>query len=474
MRRSSIRRLATASAALAAAALVLTASGPGWSQILDPGSRAYASPCRSHAAVQDSRPFRYAVPPPVVKRSWYFAEGTTAYGFEEYICVQNPAPQAATVQAKYMMSAALGSIDGEPFVLEAFSRATINVADMVPAADVSVRIDADADVVCERSMYWGGRIEGHDSIGVTAPSSRWYLAEGCTNYGFEEYLAIQNPSSSGSTVTITYNTGAGPRIASPVTVEARSRRTIRVNDFVPGENVSISLSATRPVVAERSMYWDGRRGGHASIGTTAPAGQWFLAEGSTKWGFDTYILVQNPTGADATVRMTFLTEAGPVQGPDLSVKAGSRQTLDARSVIGSADFSTSVNSKTPIICERAMYWNNGTGKAGHDTIGVKQSAYNCYLAEGTTLYGFETYLLIANPNPEPNDVVVQYMTPHGVDPGGTVTIAPYSRTTIDVNAAEPGTDVSIQVSGNYRIAAERAMYWNRRGGGHDSIGYMSD
>jgi len=28
--------------------------------------------------------------------------------------------------------------------------------------------------------------------------------------------------------------------------------------------------------------------------------------------------------------------------------------------------------------------------------------------------------------------------------------------------------------GNLKIAAERAMYWNGRGGGHDSIGYMYD
>jgi len=60
-------------------------------------------------------------------------------------------------------------------------------------------------------MYWGGRIEGHDSIGVTEPSTHWYLAEGCTNYGFEEYVSIQNPGSSSSKVTFTYTPRPGRR-----------------------------------------------------------------------------------------------------------------------------------------------------------------------------------------------------------------------------------------------------------------------
>lgn len=324
-------------------------------------------------------------------------------------------------------------------------------------------------------MYWGGRIEGHDSIGVTEPSTHWYLAEGCMNYGFEEYVSIQNPGSSSSKVTFTYNTPAGPKKRQPFSVAPRSRKTIKVNDDVAPGDVSVKVSATVAVVAERSMYWDGRRGGHDSIGTSDPAEQWFLAEGSTKWGFDTFILVQNPSTKDARVKMIFLTDTGPVDAPPLEVKAGTRQTVNPRALVGNADFSTSIKSDVSIICERSMYWNNGTGKAGHDTIGVKEATYNCFLAEGTTLYGFETFVLIANPNNVENSVQVTYLTPGGVEPRvEPVVIPPYSRTTISVNADLPGRDVSIMLVGTEKIVAERAMYWNGRGGGHDSIGYMSN
>jgi len=52
-------------------------------------------------------------------------------------------PFDATVRAVYMMPADKGQKAGEPFVLQADSRATINVGDVTPGTDVSVRVDAD-------------------------------------------------------------------------------------------------------------------------------------------------------------------------------------------------------------------------------------------------------------------------------------------------------------------------------------------
>ena len=42
------------------------------------------------------------------------------------------------------------------------------------------------------------------------------------------------------------------------------------------------------------MYKNSRQMGHDSIGTTRPATDYYLAEGTTDWGFTTYVLVQNP------------------------------------------------------------------------------------------------------------------------------------------------------------------------------------
>ena len=72
--------------------------------------------------------------------TWYLSEGSTDWGFEEFVCVQNPTPSNGVVQARYMLSNGGGQIISVPFTLPAYSRATINVADVVPGADVAVRV----------------------------------------------------------------------------------------------------------------------------------------------------------------------------------------------------------------------------------------------------------------------------------------------------------------------------------------------
>ena len=68
-----------------------------------------------------------------------------------------------------------------------------------------------------------------------------------------------------------------------------------------------------PVIPERAMYRNNRREGHDSTGTTAPSRDYYLAEGTTNWGFKTYVLVQNPNNARNTVTVTYMTPKGPVQ-----------------------------------------------------------------------------------------------------------------------------------------------------------------
>ena len=240
---------------------------------------------------------------------------------------------------------------------------------------MSVRVDADQDIICERSMYWNNRIEGTDSIGVMEPAQRGFFPRAAPTTGSRNTSAFRTRPTPTATVNITYNTTTGPRNRQPLQVPAKSRQTIRVNDEVEPTSVSTVVNSDKQIVAERAMYWDGRRGGHASIGTASPANSWFLAEGSTNWGFDTFVLIQNPSTKPTTVSVNFLTTDGPVPMKPFVVGAGSRYTINARDEIGSQDFSTSVTATEPITCERSMYWNNGTGKAGHDTIGVTKATY---------------------------------------------------------------------------------------------------
>jgi len=145
----------------------------------------------------------------------------------------------------------------------------VNVGNLCPDTwDVSTKVESNIPVIAERSMYWGGRAEGHDSVGVTSTSNTWYLAEGSTAGGFETWVLVQNPNSTPVRVTLTFMTEEGEK-SGPENVEipANGRKSFNVKDYLPDTwSVSTKVSATGGIIVERSMYWNNRTGGHEAAG----------------------------------------------------------------------------------------------------------------------------------------------------------------------------------------------------------------
>jgi hypothetical protein len=159
--------------------------------------------------------------------------------------------------------------------IPAGSRSTFNVGRFVTTYDVSTKVtSSDGNVICERAMYWGDRIGGHDSRGVTAPAPTWYLAEGATDGGFETWLLVQNPGTDAVHVDIAFQTEAGevaPAELQGVPIPAGSRSTFNVGNYVMTYDVSTRVTASDGnVICERAMYWGDRIGGHDSIGYAPP------------------------------------------------------------------------------------------------------------------------------------------------------------------------------------------------------------
>jgi serine protease len=403
-------------------------------------------------------------------RTWYLAEGSTNHGFEEWILIQNPGMSATNAEITLMTPG--GPVDPYPVRVEPSSRVTVRVNDIVSGTDVSAKVTSERDIICERAMYWGDRIEGTDSIGVQSPSFAWHLAEGTTDYGFQTFLLVQNPSARAAQVNVTYLTPEGPVEKDPFIIDANSRYSINVADDLPAREMSFEVVSDQRVICERSMYWDGMRGGHVSIGTDSPTREWYLAEGSTDWGFDEYVLLGNPGGEDATVEITYMTPSGPVPRGALELPAGSRETITVNEELPGKDVSVKVEADRGVIAERAMYWDNGTGKAGHCSIGVPQPRTENFLAEGSTNWGFDEWILVQNPNDEACQVGVDYNTSGGLIPRAGFHLAGNSRVTIHVNEDVPLTDTSARVYSDLPVIAERAMYWNSKGAGHVSQGLL--
>lgn len=200
---------------------------------------------------------------------------------------------------------------------------------------------------------------------------------------------------------------------------------------------------------------------------------WFLAEGCTLDGMETWVLVMNPNDVPATVGLTFMTENGPVAGPSAVLPPMTRQTWMANQYVSSYDVSTEVTSNQPVVAERAMYGNNRTW--AHDSIGVTYTAEEWLLAEGATAQGFETFVLVQNPNPDPVTLDITFMTNDRQVPGPlNYSLAGHSRVTFYANQFLTDTNVSTMViATGGEVIAERAVYGLSRPWmwGTDSIGY---
>jgi hypothetical protein len=318
---------------------------------------------------------------------WYFAEGYTGPGFDEWICVLNPGGSVADLTFRFQTQE-----EGEKVVtgfgVPAHSRASFKANDLLGGAyQTSLALESTAPVVAERPMYFSysgtggwGWTGGHCVMGAPSPANQFYFAEGTTRPGFEEWLTIQNPGLAEINVHATYFLGSGEPVEMDYPVPPARRSTIYVPDQVGTEkDVSVALMSTQPFLAERPMYFAyqgmgawGWTGGHCVIGATASANDWFFAEGYTGSGFEEWLCIQNPGTTDAALNVTYYPEGGAdTVVREHTVAANSRYTIPVN-VDAGADMtiSTGISSNQPIIVERPMYFNfQGMWNGGHDVLG---------------------------------------------------------------------------------------------------------
>jgi len=336
---------------------------------------------------------------------------------------------------------------------------------------LSNKVAFDISAEAPKTPPTTSRTWGTDSIGVEAPSTDWYLAEGCTATGFETWVLVQNPNDQAASVSLTYMTPDGAVPGPSETIPGNTRKSYNAADTVPGSwEVSTKVHSDQPVVVERSVYGNNRTWAHNSRGVSSPSTEWYLAEGSTGPGFETWVLVQNPNSTPANIHITYMTPSGLVDGPSESIAANARKTYDvSQAVPGGWEISTRITSDKDVVAERAMYGNNRAWAT--DSVGVSVPSTSWYLAEGCTAPEFETWVLVQNPDTKPANINITYMTPAGAKAGPSETIAANSRKSYDVSKSVPlEFSVSTKVESDVPVVVERSMYGRNRTWAHDSIG----
>lgn len=409
------------------------------------------------------------------------AEGTTLPGFQEYLTLLDSGPSASVI-VTYLFSSGRPP-QTQPLSLPARSRTTVDVNQTVgEGRDVAIGVDTggNPDITVERPLYFEACpgsvcVQGSDVGEAVAPATTWYLAEGYTGTGFQEYLTMVDPGQMAADVVVTYHFADGPAMTQDLSLAAEARVTVDVNQMVgAGRQVSATVVASQLIVVERPEYVDGCAGGvcvdggSVSSGATPTLGA-TLAEGTTLPGFQEYLtlLDPGPTPAQATVTYVF----GPGQGPSLvrayPIGAGARLTIDVDGEVGPGrDVAVRVDSTQPVVVERPQYYAfdlpDGTAVRG-TSVGVGLQPRTVWrFAEGYTGPGFGEYLTLGNLGRSPATATLTYLFADGSSPQtADVQVPALSRVTVDVNAVVGSSrQVSVMVQSDQPLAAERPMYFS--------------
>lgn len=416
---------------------------------------------------------------PRLANVWQLAEGATGF-FQERLALANPSTTPSEVTVSYLREV------GDPIVLDytvpAESRITVDV-NAVPGLDnaaVSALVRTRrGGVSVERTMAWqnGSHAGGHTAKGTLAPATEWYLAEGATLSGFNTWILVANADAQPAGVTMTFLREDGTTVTGSYTAPANGRLTVFANavNGLGGRSFSTRVSATRPVTVERAMYFGDWEGGHVSAATTAPATDWFIAEGRTGPVFDMWLLLMNPNSQPLTATVDYLLPGGGVTTRSYPLPATSRTTVHVDSVQGLADtdVSASIRATGPIVVERAMYWPGvyGQWNEAHNSFGLKELGTQWLLAEGEFGGGLQhsTYVLMANPGNSAATVTLRLLREGGRAPiNVTRTVAAKARLTLSAVelvglGLEQGEKFGVLATSTQPIALERSLYWNSAG-----------
>ena len=238
---------------------------------------------------------------------------------------------------------------------------------------------------------------------------------------------------------------------------------------------ALVVYAPLPFVAPSQLF---AQGGDAST--------WFLAEGANNATFSQEILVGNPGAQAVDVTVTLLPQPDAIVAQTaktyrlagtsrLTVRLGQEFGLNGSASARIRAVAAGTTTPAPIVVERTMYFPGASNSGAHSASGVMTLAPAWTLAEGATTI-FDTFVLVANPNPSPTLVQATYLTAEGAEYlSEQIGSAGWTHHVLAAaGACEPagvGVLHTRALAHDWSdVVAERAMYFDGFRGGHDALG----
>ena len=309
---------------------------------------------------------------PALARDWFFAEGSQGF-YDTFYLLTNPAPAPNVATIRFFLEN--GTQVTHTYALAAQSRLTVYAGGIPELVNQSfgAQVTFTFAGAAERAMYFGTPTfsGGHESAGVTRPSTSWFLAEGATGSFFTTFVLLSNPNATPAAVALTYLREGGGTVTSAKTIPAGTRLTINIateDASLAATSVATRVTSDLPIVVERAMYWPmtpaSWNEASNAFGVTETALRWGLAEGRVGGpdAFQTFILVANPGVTAANVTLTILRTSGAPIVKTFAVPADGRLTIttgpgSAVPELADESFGAIIVSDRPVFAERALYSN---------------------------------------------------------------------------------------------------------------------
>ncbi len=370
--------------------------------------------------------------------TWYFANGDTSGGTRTVIGLLNPSDGQASVHLTFLYQ----TTSQRTTTVTVPAHGTLQVDLGLVAGQgrhISTIVSADRQIGAQSNIYYPNA-DGSEGLGASAPAKLWYLAEGYTGGTFHEYLDVMNPSTAVASVDVRFLPFNGGALKEErFTVSPRSTIRVDAGQYVPGQSIGAIVTANQGIVVERTLRFGvGGRGADDAFGIASSSTVWLFAQGNTSAERQTFLTILNPNQASpATVTATLFDGNGkPVGVKTIVVDALHRGNIKLNSIIASGDVAVSVVSSVPIVVERPQYVGPADlsqASSGSDIFGRNGAGSSWTFPSGDTSGGNQESLYFYNPGLLPVDVMVTFYTNTGVTVQKAVSLAPNSRSVLNVN-----------------------------------------
>jgi hypothetical protein len=328
-----------------------TAGGRQTQEILDVGSVSGA-------------PLDAGADQPRLSSAWFFAEGYSGAGFQEYLDLLNP--QNARVQVHVDLVTASGPVkQGLSISLLPLEQKRIDVhaayqqllachppaqvtacGAAAPATGLALIVHSDLPVMASRALYWGSgggsSKAGFDvGSGSTSAARQLAFAYASTVDGDTAFLSLLYPASCGASargkacpaaqVVAHVFTASGLQVATArLSLGANRRGSLALNGLVDQGIYAVVLQSTQPIVAEIVQYVGGTPSKIPVVPGLdlqgVPAGTSLLSSALDD-SADPLVHVYNPSAGHMVVRLSAMSTGGAYVtrtyqiAPDASLEA---------------------------------------------------------------------------------------------------------------------------------------------------------